>query len=283
VAVIQQDLQPETTRIIPAAGFDVREFARTAHGSHRDQLFLEAYADAPLDNNTLQVIDLLARLERGALGYLRTVLVTPAHSDARLTGFLVTWAYEKFWVADALELVVAAHPGYRPVTGPGVRRLVRAWHALDERLEPMRASVIANLIGDDVIAVHTAAGAIDEWITQAAYQRLGERTRHPAFTRILARLLDVKRRHSTYFAADAADRLAASPRAGRLARRRLERMAWPLGSADEPPALIARLLGHVLDEPALAEIDARIDRLAGLDGLALVATAARRAAKAARP
>ena len=278
--MIQQDLHPETPRIVPAAGFDVREFARTAHGSHRGELSLEAYADAPLDNDTLQVVDLLARLERGALSYLRTVLVGPAHSDARVTGFLVTWAYEKYWVADALELVLGAHPSYVPSTAPGVPRFTRAWHAFDERVQPMRGAVIANLIGEDVIAVHTAAGAIDEWITQAAYQELSQRTTNPAFARTIAGLLDVKRRHGTYFAADAADRLAASPRAGKLARRRLGRMVWPLGSLDEPPALIARLLGDVVPASDLAGIDARVDNFAGLDGLGLVARAARRARKA---
>ena len=277
-----QDLHPETARIVPAAAFDVREFARSAHGSHRAELHLEEYSGAPLDNDTLQVVDLLARLERGALSYLRTVLVGPAHSDARVTGFLVTWAYEKYWVADALELVLAAHPGYVPSTAPGVPRLTRAWHAFDERVQPMRGAVIANLIGEDVIAVHTAAGAIDEWITQAAYEHLGERTTHPGFARTVAALLAVKRRHGAYFAADAADRLAASPRAGKLARRRLARMAWPLGSADEPPALIARLLGDVVPASDLAGIDARVDTFAGLGGLDLVARAARRARKAAR-
>ncbi|MGV8908355.1 MAG: hypothetical protein ACOH1Y_05185 [Propionicimonas sp.] len=277
-----QDLHPETVRIVPAGGFDVREFARTAHGSHRAELGLEAYTDAPLDNDTLQVVDLLARLERGALSYLRTVLVTPAHSDARVTGFLVTWAYEKYWVADALELVLAAHPGYVPSSAPGVHRLTSAWRALDERFEPMRGAVVANLIGEDVIAVHTAAGAIDEWIIQAAYERLFDQTTHPGFARTLAQLLDVKRRHGIYFAADASDRLAASPRAGRLARRRLARMGWPLGATDEPPALISRLLGEVVPASDLAGIDARVDTFPRLGGLDLLARAARRARKASR-
>lgn len=260
--------------------FSVREFARTARGSHRSELDLDAYRDAPLDQETLEIVDLLARLERGALSYLRSVLVTPTHKDARVTAFLVTWAYEKYWVADALELVVAAHPGYTPTPTGGVPRLKRGWHALGERLEPIRESVVANLIGEDVIAVHTAAGALDEWITQAAYERLVQGP-HAEFTQTLATLLDVKRRHGEFFAADAADRLAASPHAGRLARRRLSRAAWPLGSADEPPALLARLLGGVIPASDLTAIDARVDALPGLAGLNLTTTAARRARKAA--
>lgn len=127
--MIQKDLHPETVRIVPAAGFNVRDFARTARGSHRAELFLEAYAEAPLDNDTLQVVDLLARLERGALRYLRTVLVTPAHSDARVTGFLVTWAYEKYWwptpsnssLPPTPAMCRRPHQGCGDSRGPGTR------------------------------------------------------------------------------------------------------------------------------------------------------------------
>ena len=150
----RQDVHPE--RVVPAAGFSVREFARTAHGSHRASLDLDAYRDAPLDPATVELVDLLARLEHGALAYLRSVLVTPTHKDARVTAFLVTWAYEKYWVADALEQVVAAHPAPAP-TGRAVPRLRRARLALAERIEPITESVVANLIGDDVIAVTTRA------------------------------------------------------------------------------------------------------------------------------
>ncbi|MFT4108246.1 hypothetical protein, partial [Propionicimonas sp.] len=66
-----------------------------------------------------------------------------------------------------------------------------------------------------------------------------------------------------------------------LARRRLPRLAWPLGSADEPPARLAALLGGVVTASDLALLDARVDALPGLQGLSLVRTAAARARKAA--
>ena len=266
-------------RDTPAAEFSVREFARTAHGSHRSELDLAAYHDAPLGQDTLEIVDLLSRLERGALSYLRSVLVTPTHKDARVTAFLVTWAYEKHWVADALELIVVAHPGYVPPSNL-VPRLKRTRDEWSERLEPIRESVVANLIGEDVIAVHTAAAAIDEWITQAAYEQLAEHSTHAEFTSTLTRLLDVKRRHGFFFAADARDRLAASPAAVRLARRRLRRTDWPLGARAESPALLARLLGEVVSPAGLAALDTSVDRLPGMAGLSLVAAAAQRARKA---
>lgn len=276
----RQDVSPQPVRVVPAAEFSVREFARTAHGSHRAHLELAAYRRSPLDPATVELVDLLARLEHGALSYLRSVLVTPTHKDARVTAFLVTWAYEKYWVADALEQVAAAHPPH-PSTVADVPRLRRVRLGLAERLEPITESVVTNLIGDDVVAVHTAAAAIDEWIVQSAYRRLAERVTHPQFAATLERLLAVKRPHGTFLAADARDRLAASPRAGRLARRRLSRTTWPLGSAAEPPALVARLLGDVVGAGELALVDARVDALPWLAGLDPARTAARRAARAA--
>jgi hypothetical protein len=264
-----------------STGFGVREFARTARGSHRAELDLGAYEADPLPEGTVEVVGLLARLERGALAHLRSVLVTPTHNDARFTAFLVTWAYEKFWVADALELVFAAHPGHTAASGRGVPRLRRVRHAVAERVEPITESVVANLIGDDVVAVHAAAGAIDEWLSAAAYERLAGQSAHPEFTRTLGRLAEVKQRHCAFFSGEARDRLAASAKAGRLARRRLGRTVWPLGSNTEPPALLARLLGDVVPASDLAAIDARVGALPGLDGLNPMTRSATSAWKAA--
>ncbi len=265
------------------AAFDLRDYTRTAHGSHRDRLDLAAYATTPLDADTLELVRLLARLERGALSYLRSVLVTPTHSDARMTAFLVTWAYEKFWLADALEAIAEAHPAPPDPPPPALAlRLRRAWHAVGERLEPIRESVVANLIGEDVIAVHCLAGALDQWLVQAAYLRLAETTPHPALARALGELDDVKQRHGRFFELQAEQRLAASPSAAGLARRRLRRIAWPLGSADESPEALGRLLNGLLTAEDLAAIDRKLDAYPGLAGLGLATGAGTRASGGAR-
>lgn len=264
---------------VPAAEFSVREFARSARGSHRADLNLDAYAAAPLGRQTLELVDLLGRLERSALRYLRSVLVTPTHADARMTAFLVTWAYEKYWLADALEAIVAAHPDVVPTMASTsvAARLRRVWHGMGERFEPIRESVVANLIGEDVIAVHSITGALDEWILQAAYQRLVDAHPDTQLAATLTSLLAVKRRHGDFFAAQARDRLAGSSGAARLARRRLRRTALPLGSLEEPPAVLAQLLGGLLPPSEIAAIDRRLDGYPGLAGLHLVNRAAARA------
>lgn len=265
------------------SGFDLRGFTRTARGSHRADLELIAYASQPLDAATLELVRLLARLERGALSYLRSVLVTPTHSDARMTAFLVTWAYEKYWLADALEAVADSHPAPADPAAPALAlRLRRAWHAVGERLEPIRESVVANLIGEDVIAVHCLAGALDEWLVQAAYRRLAETTWHTELARTLEHLLEVKQRHRAFFETQAERRLAASPPAARLARRRLRRMSWPLGSADERPEDLARLLNGLLTGADLAAIDRQLDAYPGLAGLRLATGAGARTSRGVR-
>ena len=270
---------------VPGAEFSVRGYARSARGSHRAHLGLEAYAAAPLAPSVVATVALLSRLERSALRYLRSVLVTPTHADARMTAFLVTWAYEKYWLADALELVAAAQPAQSvpgPARAPLGFRLRQGWHGLAERVEPIRESVVANLIGDDVIAVHCITGALDEWITQAAYHRLAETAGHAHLEATLARLLAVKQRHGEFFSGQARDRLDASPRARSVARRRVGRTAFPLGTLDEPPATVAGLLGGLLPAADVAALDKRLDGYPGLAGLHTVTRVAERAARRSR-
>src|SRR6188472_3556089 len=95
----------ETTDF-PAPDFDVREYARTAVASHRDELNVEVYRTQPLTAATLRVLSYLQIVERATMTHLRAVLVTATHKDARITAFLTTWAFEKYWIADALEQIV---------------------------------------------------------------------------------------------------------------------------------------------------------------------------------
>lgn len=268
---------------VPASAFSVSAYAGSAHGSHRADLNLPAYATAPLTLSTLALVGTLAGLERSALGYLRSVLVTPTHTDARMTAFLVTWAYEKHWLADALEAIVAAHPDHpSPRLEDGVvARLRRGWHGIGERLEPIRESVVANLIGDDVTAVHAITAALDEWIVQAAYRRLAEAAGNTQLGATLTGLLTVKARHEAFFAAQAGDRLAASAGAVRLARRRLRHTELPIGALAQRADGIHRLLNDLLTPSDLDGIDRRLDAYPGLAGLQLARKAAARAARRA--
>jgi hypothetical protein len=255
--------EPDIMRF-PAPDFDVREYARTAIGSHRDDLDLDAFAAAPLQEGTLRALSYLQVAERATMTHLRSVLVTATHKDARITAFLATWAFEKYWFADALEQVIRAHPAFD------------ADAALKHPHEStIRESIYANIVGVPMIAVHMALGTVDEWLTQAAYQRIAARDPHPALAPLLATIAEAKERQLRFFEPQARYRLADSARARRIARRRLRRSAWPIGAKSQPRDGARAFYADVFDGTSLAELDARVDTLPGLRGLDLLQRAAR--------
>jgi hypothetical protein len=254
--------------MVPAPHFDVREFARTAVGSHRAELDLDAYTARRLDPATVRTLAYLHNTERATMSHLRSVLVTATHKDARITAFLTTWAFEKFWIADALEAIVSAHDEFEK---PGI--VVSAEHA-----SPIRESIVGNVIGTPMIGVHVSLCTVDEWITQAAYRRIGELDPHPALQAALDRILGVKVRHLDFLESQSRYRLTESPRVRRLTRKRLKRGQWPIGAATEPKAetafFYARLFATAPD--VVNDLDEQIDSLPGQGGLTLVAKATNR-------
>ncbi|MDM4761769.1 hypothetical protein QT381_01965 [Galbitalea sp. SE-J8] len=268
-----QELSPPVPDLsAPAPDFDVREFARTAVGSHRAEIDLDAFDAEPLSGETVRVLAFLRSVEHATMNHLRDVLVTPSHKDARVTAFLTTWAYEKFWIADALSAVLAKHPSVvvgaqslRHRIGGGVRAVI-------DRFSPIREALVANAIGDDVIAVHMTTGAVDTWLSQTAYSRVEATEPHPELTRVLERIREVKDRHLQFFAAQAEFRLGESAGARALTRKRMARAALPVGSDYQPRSEVSYFFSQLFDgaQQLLDEVDARIQALPGLDGLTLV-------------
>lgn len=254
----------------PAPDFDVRAYARTAVGTLREGLDLEAYESSPLSTDALRAVAYLQAVERATMQSLRTMLVTPTHKDARITAFLSTWAFEKYWIADALSAIVDAHEPL-PVSSRG-SALGRLGRELRSRFAPIRESLVANQIGAPVIAAHMAAGTIDGWLTQAAYSRLSELEPHAELASTIHRILDIKSRHLSFFEPQAEYRLAASPRAQRVTRRRLRATAWPVGAHEQPRTDTDHFYAALIrSSPGLAtSIDNAIDGLPGLRGLHLI-------------
>ena len=254
----------------PAPDFDVRAYARSAVGNLREGLDLDAYADAPLSAETLRSVSFLQAIERATMRHLRDVLVTPTHKDARITAFLTTWAYEKYWVADALAAVLSAHESV-PASLRG-SRVARYFRELGVRLSPIKEALVANSIGVDMIAVHMAIGSVDGWLTQAAYARIAELEQHPQLATTIEKILNIKARHLTFFEPQSEYRLAASPKAQKLTRRRLRKSAWPIGADDLPKADTRFFYDRLFrSAPGLAaSIDSAIDGLPGLRGLRLI-------------
>lgn len=253
----------------PAPDFDVRDYARDAAASHRDELELDGYKSNPLSTESLRLIRYLQIIERATMTHLRGVLVTATHKDARITAFLTTWAFEKYWIADAFEQIGLAH---QPL-GTDVDRA--------PFITPVectiREAIYANIVGLPMIAVHMTLGTIDTWLSQAAYRRLIALEPHPQLTKTINKFLALKDRQLAFFEPQARYRLNESAQARTITRRRLVKTPWPIGAKAEP-AHETEYFFEWLFGPArelISELDARIDTLPGQSGLSLIGKAAR--------
>lgn len=261
-----RDRSNEQHELVPAAGFNVRDYARSAVGSHRSEIDATAFADRPLKPETLRVLRYLIDIEQATMSHLRNVLVTATHKDARVTAFLGTWAFEKFWIADAFTKILEAH-GEEYAAPTDHKRSF--FGRVKNRLAPITGSIAANRAGEDMIAVHMTMGAIDEWITQAAYSRAIELDDHSELVKMVTTVIPIAERQLSFFAASAKDRLERSDGARVLTRKRTSRAKWPIGSDEQPRAETTFFFQYLFSSaPQLvAEIDARTSALPGLAGV----------------
>jgi hypothetical protein len=252
--------------------FDIREFARTARGNHRAELDLSGIGKLPVE--AVRLARTMRDLERTTMQRMRNVLVTATHKDARVTAFLTTWAFEKFWLADALDAVLDAAGEERAeadFTAPPRR-------SLSERIErrgPVKRAIAANIAGPSLVDAHITTQLVDEWIGQTAYRKLGELA--AALNSVVDMVLDVKSRHIAFFTEEAQRRLEASRRGRRLTRKELTRMAWPVGAtelpADERDSFEATVFGGGEGQASANRIAALIASLPGMQSVAPVVAA----------
>jgi len=246
--------------------FDVRAFTRSAQGRFRDELDLDALAGQPLTPDDLSLVRFLGRVEGASMEHLRDVLMTATHKDARVTAFLVTWAYEKSWIADALDAVLAVHdePGRAAPEGrPG-----RKWSERRARRGPLWRSLAAIAQGDAVVAAHMTTGLVDEWVMGVTYEMLADRADSNALSKVIDRIAPVKRRHEEFFATEAHRRLRDTDRAVRLTRTALRRSVWPIGAArrgaEDREQFTRAVFAGAEGQARAASIGARVAGLTGL-------------------
>jgi hypothetical protein len=248
--------------------FDVREFARTAQGNHRATLQLAEYSKKPLGEDSMRMVRYLGRLESATMEHLRNLLVTATHKDARVTAFLVTWAFEKFWIADALDAVLEANGSERFQDAPE-GKVRKARSEASDRRGPIRRALEGIRVGVPIIAVHTTEGLIDEWITRAAYVRLAAQSKSAALASTVAMILDIKKRHASFFDDESRRRLSQSPRAVALTRKAVLASSWPIGAvdraADDRDFFDRYVFGGAEGVKSASEIENQVAALPGLD------------------
>ncbi len=242
-------------------------------------LGFDAFRDQPLDEATLRCLRYMHDVEHHTVCYLRDILVTPAHQDPEVTTFLTTWAYEEHWHGEAIGDVLARHG-----EGANAQRVapLRGGLGVRDRLAPLVHGVASALVGRDYTALQMAWGALNELTTQAGYARLAAQAQHPVLTDLLGRIMRQEGRHIAFYRGQAQRCLETSRRARTLTRFALERRWRPVGSDVMPGEEVAFLVRHLFADDegrrAAARIDRQMDRLPGLDGLALVDGAVQRLA-----
>jgi hypothetical protein len=254
--------------------FAIEEYKQRTNRLEVADLDFDEFRRWPLDRDTLRCLRYMHDVEFHTVCYLRDLLLTPAHHDPEITTFLTFWNFEEFWHGEALGKVLQAHD--EPSGDVRVAR-VRERLGWRDRIRPALTTLSSVTVGRAYIAVHMTWGVINEWSTQAGYARLAARARHPLLSELLARIMKQEGRHIDFYGSEASKRLAESAKARRVTRFALKHFWAPVGTGVMPDAECRFLVSHLFggdDGRIVAErIDRRIDRLPGLDGLALAATA----------
>lgn len=251
--------------------FDIDAYTRNSRGVAWEDLAFEEFRADPLPPETLRTVRYMCDVEYHTVCYLRDMLVTPSHKDPAVTAFMTMWNVEEFWHGEALSAVLGMH-------GMGVDydhlkavRLKRGWR---DKLDPIKQSLLANIVGQDYVAVHMIWGAANEWSAIAAYQRLSELDAHPVLAQLLSRIAKQETRHVAFYATQARQRLAGSRVAQKLARFALERFWGPVGSGVMDETEVGHVLRHLMSGPdgrrAARKIDEHVARMPGLAGLRIV-------------
>ena len=251
---------------------DVEEFAASARPVQYDDLDLgNAFRERPLSPEALRCLRYMHDIESHTVCYLRDLLLTESHRDPRITTFLTTWAWEEQWHGVALAKVLEAHG---EVAGNARISATRDALGLKDRFGPLLSTLGSVLARRDFVAVHMTWGALNEWSTQAGYARLAELEDHPVLTELLERIQRQEARHIAFYATEARERLAESPRAQKLVRLALRKLWAPVGSGvvpkEETAFLVQYLLGGDGGASVVRRLDQKLDRMPGLAGLRLV-------------
>ena len=255
--------------------FDLDRYRAGVTPVRTDDLDFAAFRRRPLSEETLRCLRFMHDVESHTVCYLRDLLVTKSHQDPRITTFLTMWAYEEYWHGVAIGQVLEAHG--EPAGDARIAPMRDRLASLRDTFAPFGNAVGSAVLGTDFIALHMTWGAVNEWSTQAGYDRLAELADHPVLTELLGRIAKQESRHIAFYATEARERLARSRRAQVATRFALKRLWGPVGSSVMPAEETAFLLEHLLGGPggraAAQRIERNLDRLPGLAGLGIVTKA----------
>ena len=233
-----------------------------------------AVREQPLSSGDLFCLHYMMDIENHVSLYLSHLLVTRACMDPVLTAFLACWNYEELW------------------HGENLGRLLNEYGIAfdqDDRIARIRAgigfqnsvSILTTMAGSwllkDFSAIYLTIGAINELSTLTGYGALIRKSQHPVLRDLLGRIIKDERRHFAFYFNSAKEWLLGNRFAQRIDRLVLDRVWVPVGQGvktqEEVDALVLYLFDDELGEADLANIDDKICKLPGLEGVRLMSRA----------
>ncbi|MEP6479541.1 MAG: ferritin-like domain-containing protein, partial [Rhodoglobus sp.] len=135
--------------------FDIDNYTSTSKSVAWQDLDFGDFEKNPLPESTLRSLRYMCDVEYHTVCYLRDLLVTPSHKEADVSAFMTMWNREEFWHGEALAAVLAAHGVTVDFDQLKATRLKLGWK---DRLDPIKQSLLGNIVGKDFIAVHMIWG-----------------------------------------------------------------------------------------------------------------------------
>lgn len=223
--------------------FDVAKYGESARG----RIPVSA-SDVEIGGRTARDLAYLWRLEVAALLDMRALLSSWTGSEARITAFMATWAYERYWLARALrDVLEAAGSPLQPASAPPLSARVRDV-GLD-RLLPLTTPLLGQLLGEPLTAGHMARMAVLEGAQQVALGALELRLEGHArdvVAEVCRRRTDIV----AFFRGEAAARIQRSTAERMVAWLYLQPPWAPLRVMGMRDALEVQALGSIFDTPA---------------------------------
>jgi hypothetical protein len=251
--------------------FDIDTFAGDSVPIAWADVDLDAFRRDPLPERTLRTLRYMCDVEFHTVCYLRDMLVTPSHTDGDVATFMTMWNREEYWHGEALAAVLGVHGITVEFDEVKANRMKVGWR---DRFDPIKQSLLGNIVGKDFVAVHMSWGAANERSAAAGYRRLIALEPHPALTPLLKRIAQQETRHIAFYTTQARARLEASGRARAITRFALSRFWGPVGSGVMPDEEVDHVMRHLFSgEDGLREVhrlDEQIASLPGLEGLTIL-------------
>lgn len=254
--------------------FDIDRYTREAANVRWEDLGLEVLRETPLPPETLRTLRYMCEIEFHTVCYLRDMLVSPSRKDPEVSTFMGMWNWEEIWHGEALAHVLQLHGITVAFDEVKAKRVKLGWR---DRINPVKQSLLSNVVGKDFVAIHMLWGSINERTTAAGYKRLAALENNPVLTELLRRIAAQEAKHIAFYTTQARARLQESPRARKLARLAL-RTAWqPVGSGISSEAEVTHVMNHLFSGPEgrkeVDAVDRHVAKLPGMEGLTLMADA----------